>query len=221
MKIIGHRGAKGLAPENTLRAFNKALQHHVDAVEFDLRVTKDSIVVLHHDSYLTDQEGQQLLLCEHSLQELQDHKPDLLSLHEFAKQFGTKVHLYIEIKPDERVQPIARALQYQLDHGWKPSDFSITSFDQKILVAMHRLFPAVEIIVLERWSGVRATFRARQVGTKRLAMNQKWLWVGFLASMQRAGYQISPYTMNDPTKAHKWQRYLYGVITDYPNLYDK
>jgi glycerophosphoryl diester phosphodiesterase len=43
VKIIGHRGARGLAPENTLAAFAKAIELEVDGVEFDVRVTKDKI----------------------------------------------------------------------------------------------------------------------------------------------------------------------------------
>ncbi len=220
MKIIGHRGAKGLAPENTLQAFQKALEHHADQLEFDLRLTKDGVIVLHHDPYLSDLEGKRLVIRTHTFKELQAHKPDLLSFDEFIRKIGNKVHLCIEIKPDEPVKPIAKRLKDQLRRDWKPNDFSIASFDQKILRAMHRLFPEVEMIVNEKWSGVRARLRARQVGTKRISMRSWWLWPGFLAAMQRAGYQLSPYTMNDPKKVRRWQKYLYGIITDRPDLFD-
>ncbi|HSX31030.1 MAG TPA: glycerophosphodiester phosphodiesterase [Candidatus Saccharimonadales bacterium] len=221
MKIIGHRGARGLAPENTLRSFEKALEHHVDQLEFDLRVTSDNIIVLHHDPALVDAAGNRLTIRTTPYDILKQHKSDLLTFHEFARRIGTKVHLYIEIKPDEPVKLIAKALQDQLKDGWKPDGFSIASFDQSVLVAMHRLFPEVEMVVIEKWSSLRARFRARQVGTKRLAMNQRWLWRGFLRAMHRAGYQISPYTVNDPARARKWQPYIYGVVTDRPDLFEK
>ena len=47
--IIGHRGAAGLAPENTLSAFQKACEIGVDAVELDVLMTSDSNIVVHHD----------------------------------------------------------------------------------------------------------------------------------------------------------------------------
>jgi glycerophosphoryl diester phosphodiesterase len=47
--IIGHRGAAGLAPENTLAAFKKACEIGVDAVELDVFLTADDNIVVHHD----------------------------------------------------------------------------------------------------------------------------------------------------------------------------
>ena len=47
--MIGHRGAAGLVPENTLAAFRKACQIGVDAVELDVLLSKDGDVIVHHD----------------------------------------------------------------------------------------------------------------------------------------------------------------------------
>lgn len=50
--LQGHRGARGLYPENTLPAFQKALDLGVDTIECDMAVTKDGVVVVHHDQWL-------------------------------------------------------------------------------------------------------------------------------------------------------------------------
>ncbi len=50
--LQGHRGARGLAPENTLPAFQNALDLGVDTLECDMAITKDGVVVIHHDLWL-------------------------------------------------------------------------------------------------------------------------------------------------------------------------
>ena len=52
LDLQGHRGARGLAPENTLPAFATALTIGVDTLELDVGVTKDGVVVVHHDRTL-------------------------------------------------------------------------------------------------------------------------------------------------------------------------
>ena len=48
----GHRGARGLLPENTLPSFQKALDLGVDTLECDMAITRDGVVVIHHDLWL-------------------------------------------------------------------------------------------------------------------------------------------------------------------------
>jgi glycerophosphoryl diester phosphodiesterase len=50
--LQGHRGARGLAPENSLPAWRKALALGVDTIECDMAITKDGVVVVHHDLWL-------------------------------------------------------------------------------------------------------------------------------------------------------------------------
>jgi len=52
VEIQGHRGARGLAPENTLPAFAAALSHGVDNLELDLQITRDGHLVIGHDPAL-------------------------------------------------------------------------------------------------------------------------------------------------------------------------
>jgi glycerophosphoryl diester phosphodiesterase len=63
--LEGHRGARGLAPENTLAAFRTALEIGVTTLETDMAVTRDDVIVISHDPYLNpdivrDSEGRWL-----------------------------------------------------------------------------------------------------------------------------------------------------------------
>jgi len=222
MKIIGHRGARGLAPENTIASLRKALEHHVDELEFDLRVTRDSIVILHHDPFVTDSNGEKRIIADHTYKELLDHKKDLATFESVLETIGHPVPLYVEVKPDEPVKPIVKIIESYLDKGWKPEYFRLGSFSQKTLVELQAALPAIERIVIEKWSGVRAHYRARQVNTKRLSMNQKWLWWGFIRGFKHSDWELYAYTLNNPKKARRWERYgLTGIVTDYPDQFEK
>jgi glycerophosphoryl diester phosphodiesterase len=219
MIIIGHRGARGLAPENTIAGLRKALEHHVGEIEFDVRVTKDNKVVLLHDAETSDVSGTKMSVKDTPYKLLKKHKPDLTTLAEAFDFVGNRVHLLIEVKPDEPVAPIAKVIiEYLENDRFSTTDISLGSFSQKTLRELHDALPDVEKVVIERWSGVIAHFRARQVDTKRLNMKHLWLWSGFLKSMHRRGYQIAPYTLNDPIKARKWQPYLTVLLPTFPTV---
>jgi glycerophosphoryl diester phosphodiesterase len=222
MKIIGHRGARGLAPENTIAALRKGLEHHADMLELDLRVTKDGMVILHHDADLTDPNGTKRAVDSHTYEELKTHKKDLATFEEVLKTIGRAVPLYIEVKREVRIGPIIKIIKKCLESSWKPTDFLLGSKSQKTLLELHASLPEIEKVVIEPWSGVRAHYRARQLGAKRISMNQLWLWWGFIRGFKNSGRQLYAYTLNDPAKARRWARYgLAGVVTDYPDRFDK
>src|SRR6187399_2099489 len=50
--LQGHRGARGLAPENTLPAFERALALGVTTLELDIAITSDGVLVIYHDPTL-------------------------------------------------------------------------------------------------------------------------------------------------------------------------
>lgn len=64
--ILAHRGARAHAPENTLPAFNLALEQGADAIETDLRITRDRVIVCIHDATVdrtTDIAAKPILYC--------------------------------------------------------------------------------------------------------------------------------------------------------------
>lgn len=220
MKIVAHRGgAKDLAPENTIAALNKGLDSGASMLEFDARVTSDKVAVLHHYKKLISANGEKLRINQHSFKELLEHKPDLATLAEVLKSFGSKTQLYIEVKPAEDVTAIVKDISEYLANGGSKTNLFLASKSQKTLLELKAKLPDIALIVTEPWSGVRGSRRARQLKTKTVCMNQRWLWFGFIRSFSR-NYELYAYTLNDPSKAKRWQRYgLAGVVTDYPERF--
>lgn len=221
VKIIGHRGAKVLAPENTLASLTKALEHNVDVIETDIHVTKDNVAVLAHNKDVEAETGERYIVGDHTYAELLESVPSLVTLEEGINHINRAVPFYLEIKPGQPVEPIAEVIQNFYTKGWASDDFLIASFDFKVLKEAKQLLPGIPLVVGEPWSGTRAVYRARLLGTRKLSMSQRWLWKGFITPMQRRGWQLYAYTVNQPRKARIFKSYgIHAIFTDYPNLFE-
>jgi glycerophosphoryl diester phosphodiesterase len=71
--VIGHRGNRAHSPEDTLESMREAVALGVDALEFDVHVTRDGVAVVHHDPTLERTTSGRGALAAHSLRELQQH----------------------------------------------------------------------------------------------------------------------------------------------------
>ena len=71
--IIGHRGAKGIAPENSLSGFKKAIELGIDGVELDVHLTKDGKLVVIHDMNLKRLTGLKILIKQLTFKELRKY----------------------------------------------------------------------------------------------------------------------------------------------------
>lgn len=219
LKIIGHRGAAGLAPENTITAIEAGLAAGADEIEIDIRIAADGTPVLSHDDFILDRDGHKLLVRDYSYDALRAHKSDLATLTQAVKTIKHAKPLLIEIKRGEPVDVLIAFLQAYLQRDYQASDFAVVSFDQSSLRAVHSALPEIPLVVNDSWSGVRARLRADQLGTKRINMNARWLWIGFIRAMQHGGYELSPYTVDNPSRISSWSPYLYGIITNHPECF--
>jgi glycerophosphoryl diester phosphodiesterase len=220
MKIIGHRGARGLAPENTAASIQKALDHGAWMVEFDVRVTRDGVPVLHHDAKMK-LGGKVMAIKAHSYAELADAYPGLYKLDSAMKQISAKACVDIEVKAGVNIAPIAQLLKdTYINKLFSADQIYVSSKHWLTLKALHDALPELSLIVVEPWSGLRATYRARKLGTSFICMNQLWLWSGFIKAMNRRGYKLLTYTLNNPSKARRWfSNGLFGMVTDYPDRF--
>ena len=210
MLIIGHRGAKGLAPENTKASFLRALDSGVDLIELDIRTSADGLLVVHHDPAIGNDK-----IAVTNYKKLKSLKPDLLKLDEALSVVGNKCPVIIEIKKGTDILSTIETLK-KLS---LPADTQFCSFYMPALLAIKLAFPSAIVTVNEKWSGVRGSYRCRKLDTEFLAMNQRWLWFGFISSMAKSGYKLSAYPLNSPSKAKKWAKHgLYAAVTDRPDL---
>ncbi len=102
MLRIGHRGAKAYAPENTLASFKKALEIGVDAVELDVRKTKDTQLVVIHDADVKRTTNGEGLVNDFTLKEIKSFDAgggEKIPTFEEALDFlDKKVKVFVELK---------------------------------------------------------------------------------------------------------------------------
>lgn len=222
--IVGHRGAKGLAPENTLESFEVAILNGVDMIETDVRLSKDGTAVIVHDPHLTSEEKRRLKVVKATLPQLREHHKALVTLEECIEFIDKRVRLMIEVKKRVQSDPVVAVIKHYLKHGWQPEDFMLASFDFKVLKALKADLPEIDIVVLDGWSSIRAVSRARRLDTKFLSMDQSYLWWGVVSSLTKRYKLLTypdqhiPFWKTNPLRPFGWVKYgLYGIITDYPD----
>lgn len=218
--VIAHRGGNTEAPENTLASFESALSHHVDGIETDLRITKDGVVVLHHDPTIKEH-GNKYPIEQLTYEEILRLQPDVATLEQFISLVGHRAQMMLEIKEMAAVPQTIEIVARCLANGYKPSEFIFASFRFDVLKKLQTAFPNIELIVLEKWSGIRALKRAKSLGTQNLSMDQRFLWWGFVRLVS-GRYRLFSYPYPNRFKGRhvrpaRWQIHgLYGVITDKP-----
>ena len=129
--LQAHRGGRGLAPENTLTSFSKALEIGVNTLELDVGVTKDGVIVISHDRYLNADITRDALgaflaergptIASLTFAELQRYdvgriKPDSNYAKSFPQQQGTD---------SERVPPLASLFDFVAKRGATDVRFNI------------------------------------------------------------------------------------------------
>ncbi len=224
-KIIGHRGARGLAPENTLPSFAAALKYNVDEVELDVRVTKDGQCVLNHDPWLHDKKNRPLRLiriANYRLAELRKIRPDLARFDDIVRFIDHRVPIIIEVKPKVPCAEIIIAIRKLLADGWSPKELRLASFSQRTLNELQFALPEIEKVVNAHLFGVSATWRARRLGAKRIALNHHMICRYIVRILHKKGYNLAVHSLNNPKKAARWSKYgLFAVVTDRPDLFQK
>lgn len=148
VKIVAHRGASGYAPENTLLAFQKAIDLGCDKVELDVRLTKDKeIVVIHDDSVdrTTDGRGGVAQLTLKQIKKFNcTEKQKIPTLREVIDLCKGEIDLQIELKTAGVAKPVYNLLV----ENDIVSNVVITSFKLRFLQEMSMLDRKVNLGLL-------------------------------------------------------------------------
>ena len=152
-EIVGHRGAPGHAPENTIPAFEQAIKLGADAVEFDVRLTADKVPTIFHFTYLEEITTSQGLIAHHTYEQIkeltfldQERQPmgvfHLPTLEDVLEAVGNRIGLEIELKGPEPEAPVLVAqILNRYRHLWKWIE--VTSYEPAILLAIHEHCPGL------------------------------------------------------------------------------
>ena len=220
--IIAHRGASHYHHENTMEAFEAAVDMRAEMIEFDVRRTFDGVLVVHHDSDFAGSEIRDMTMSE--ILEKADSAgylvPTLANVLEFC---AGKIPVDIELKDAGYEEQVLKAVLDILD----PDQFIITSvYDSVIRKAkdlQQGLRTGLVISSHPRWQLITKLYpehRARRAGADVLVVSQKLLKVGFLSTTRNLGLPVWIYTVNDRKKLWKMvkEKRISGFFTDRPDV---
>ena len=214
---IGHRGAAGLEPENTLRSFQRAAGEGADALELDLRITRDRQLVVLHDPTVdrtTDGRGP---VHGMTLAELQDlgggmgeRVPTLTEVME-----ATALPIHAELKVVEAAEPLARLiLETEAAERLTP-----ISFHAAALRRVKRAVPNLPVGLIFSGAPPDAAQRVLSVGASLVSLEAAHLSVEAVERCRRAGLKITTWTVNELEQMRRAMELgVDGIVTDRPDL---
>jgi glycerophosphoryl diester phosphodiesterase len=206
MQIVAHRGVTTAALPNTLPAFQHALDFGADAIECDMRLTRDGMPVLAHFFTINDARGGSGPVFSYDYADLRtDDARHIPTLDEVLEMFAGRIGLEIEIKgPEpESAAIVATALQPYC-HLW--GSIEVTSYEPALLRDLRTLCPGLTTDFLmprsEPWMTPEivthlAIHRARLANARAVHLHPTQLLPETVAAVRAAGFAIHAWDVND------------------------
>lgn len=220
---IGHRGAKGYKPENTLMAFEKAIDLKVDGIELDVHLSLDGKLMVIHDETIDRTTNGKGLVNQFSLKELKsfsiEKTLEIPTLMEVIELVNRRCFINIELKGSNTATPVMELIHlYISEKNCKYTDFLVSSFDWKMLEEIQVLDPKIRIGVLAEESVDEALSFAKKIKAFSIHPYYALLPKENVALMQQNGLEVYPWTINtveDIQKIKLWN--VNGIISDFPD----
>lgn len=219
MLIYAHRGASVVEPENTLRAFQRALELGVDGIELDVRFTADGVPVVIHDRSL---ERTTSGFCRDNVDELTLEEvrqwdvgkgERVPTLEEVLRLIGDRAVVDIELKQPGSERAVLDVLRRHPETRW-----AVSAFDWAVLRAVRDLAPdapllPLSVLVTDALFAVAAELRAAAV-----ALSSPAYTAATAPRFAEAGLPVVVWTVNDVESAKRARDLgAFGLCTDVPD----
>ncbi|MCR8644046.1 glycerophosphodiester phosphodiesterase [Paenibacillus sp. N1-5-1-14] len=235
MFIYAHRGSSGYAPENTMAAFQMAVDMNCPGIELDVQLTKDGHVVICHDEDVSRTTNGQGFIKDFTLEELraldagswmdpkfhQEKIPTLVELLDLVK--NTEMIMNFEIKnlPFYYVG-IEQKLADAIKEAGMEDQAIISSFDHYALQTIHKICPELKLGLLFSTRIIDPWIYAQQLPYPVYSLNPDWSFVDshYVQQSHLHGYQVLAYTVNErPTYEALRDIGVHGIFSNYPDQF--
>lgn len=222
MLVIGHRGAAGLAPENTIEALQAGLDAGVDILEFDVRLTKDGVPVVIHDASTFRTHKHHMTISRSTFEQIQSSNlsPSIPSLENVFDIFFGKVLLNVELKSRGSGEAVTRLLSSRyIKHNEDWQNVMLSSFKGRELSKARRQSPMVPLAFLHDQNpflfiAYERRLHLAAVGFHRLYINRLALEIA-----KQLGLFRYAYTVDRPQTVRILEhRGIDGVVTNKPDI---
>lgn len=223
MLKIAHRGAKAYEPENTLQAFQKALDLNSDGIELDVHLSADGHIIVIHDATIDKMTNGTGAVNSFSLEELKSfsiaEKHQIPTLKEVFDLVNKKCFINIELKDINTLTKVVTLIdEYVSEKHWKYEHFIVSSFDWNALQEVHHLDSKIPIGVLTETDLHLAVAFAEFIKAKAIHPYYHLLNAAYVKEMQGKGFLILPWTVNIEEDIQKIKSYnVDGIISDNPD----
>ncbi len=220
MLCIGHRGAMGHEPENTLLSIRAAIALGVDAVEIDVYNLENNLVVIHDRDLARTTNG--IGYLENSsfayVRSLDAGKGEQIpTLEEVLETVNRQVIVNIELKGSNTAKLVVDLIQTYLKMGWSYSDFIVSSFNHDELNQVKAISPEIITGMLIYGLPWQYLPSAQQLQADLIIPHLDYVTSELIESAHQQGLRVWIYTVNQPDDIKLMQAIgADGIFTNYP-----
>lgn len=214
---IGHRGAKGLEVENTLKSFELAIKLGCNAIEFDIRKTKDNKLIVIHDDNLKRIWNKNLFVKDLKLKEIKEISNNLIPSFEEAIDFiDRKVEkILIEIKEEGYEEKVFKVIKEKklLTH------VIFISFHENSVKRIRNLSKNAETgFIYVKYKNPLTT--AKDLNVNYVLPFYKFIHSKDIESYHKNNIKVLVWTINKKEEILEYiKKGVDGIATDFPNLF--
>jgi glycerophosphoryl diester phosphodiesterase len=220
---IGHRGACGHAPENTLASMRKALELEVHGFEFDIRLSKDGVPVVIHDETLERTTSGVGEVSDYTFEQLQAFDAGggekIPSLKNVLDMVDKRCRLFVELKAHYATNPVADLLTHYVSHlGWSYEQLYVCSFDHMQIATVRTLNPELRTCALIAGIPVSLAAIAAEAGAWAINPNIHHINKDLVEDAHARGLKVVTWTANDPLHIGRAKMLgVDGIVSDFPD----